>query len=373
MIDLQALAQRAHDAQLSAMDDIEAAAQAAFNALWQYLTDHPDVPPRDAILAIQSGFTGDAAEALAAAFSTLLAASVGPASVEAMPVGDVTLSARNYAHNVTTANQVTAIVRDHAKGVAQARDLAMSLYDGYDPKDGIIRPLEGSARGELPDYLRQLTMDPEARQSLAKIVERGQEQVSRMRSGALRAAYQESLDTWAKGGAENALKRKLEVAVLEKNRYFANRIAQTELARAHQTKVARQIMADEALEVVQVVMNPRHPRTDICDYWANADLHGLGPGCYPKAEAPRPPYHPYCWCSLALRPSLRLSDAGIRQTTAGYLRSMPEEDAARVVGSKDRLARVLNGDDIEDVIDAGKPDAYRTTRVGDAARQSAMP
>jgi hypothetical protein len=40
------------------------------------------------------------------------------------------------------------------------------------------------------------------------------------------------LDAWIAGKGEAALMRKLEVAQREKNRFFASRIAQTELARA---------------------------------------------------------------------------------------------------------------------------------------------
>ena len=54
--------------------------------------------------------------------------------------------------------------------------------------------------------------------------------------------------------------RKLQMAQREKNRYFANRIAQTELARAHQALVAAEFIADDTIDVLEVRINPKHPR-----------------------------------------------------------------------------------------------------------------
>lgn len=45
-------------------------------------------------------------------------------------------------------------------------------------------------------------------------------------------------------------------------------------------------------------LHPRHPKRDICDVHATADLHGLGPGVYPPQSVPRFPPHPHCICYL---------------------------------------------------------------------------
>ncbi|MCK7493257.1 MAG: hypothetical protein MZW92_18825 [Comamonadaceae bacterium] len=70
----------------------------------------------------------------------------------------------------------------------------------------------------------------------------------------------------------------------ERNRYFANRIAQTEIARAHADRVADEFLADPTIEVVEVRMSPSHPVTDICDLFARQDRFGLGPGLYSEAR-----------------------------------------------------------------------------------------
>ena len=176
----------------------------------------------------------------------------------------------------------------------------------------------------------------------------------------------EALKAWEQGKGAQVLKQRLWVAEREKPRYMANRIAQTELARAHQDKVAAQIMADDTITVVQVKLNPRHPLPDICDLHARADLWGLGPGLYPKAKAPKPPFHPHCWCRLVTRPDKTAEVAREREDAVRvWLRTLPAAEAARVLGNRQRLDYVLNGADWERVTQAAVRDEYRLRRVGD--------
>lgn len=296
----QALNARAAQAQQAATATAQALAVAQFNRVWQMLVDDPQLDVQDAVAAVQVEFDGRFVELMAEAFSALLLRSVGTAQVRAMRVGDITLSQHLYRHRRRVQAEVTALVREHAKGVQQAQALAMRLYDGYNPADGIRRPLEGAARARLPKALRTLTADPAARASLQRVVESGQAQAARLKTRGLRAAYEEAFEAWRAGAGQDALRRKLEVALREKNRMYAERIARTELARAHQAEVAEVFMRDASIEVVQVRLNPRHPIADVCDLHARADLYGLGPGCYPKAKAPRPPFHPHCLTGDAL-------------------------------------------------------------------------
>jgi len=124
-------------------------------------------------------------------------------------------------------------------------------------------------------------------------------------------------------------------------------------------------MLDDTISVVQVVMAPKHPLTDICDYHAKANLFGLGPGCYPKAKAPKPVFHPFCRCVVRSRPDLSAAIAReVPGAEAAHLRTLPIGDAARMVGSRDKLQRVLNGTPLDDVLNTGKDPAYHLTRLG---------
>lgn len=352
------------DTQAALARAIEARAQQAYDDLMRLINEGVD--PRKAIRQVQQQFTGDYVGALSEAFSMVLQREITPAHVLALPVGEVVLSKRLHAINAEIQTTVSILIREHAQGLQDARRLALRLYDGYDPGDGIKRPLEGVARADLPRALRELTREPRTRESLTRVMAMGQEQAARLKSETLKAAYGEMVDAWVKGEGQKALEKRLWVAQREKNRYNANRIAQTELARAHQAKVGEEFMADSTIEVVQVRMNPRHPLPDICDLHATADLHGLGPGCYPKGRAPVPPFHPFCWCKLSSRPDKALADATARrQSVQDYLGALPPAEAARIMGSKERLAAVMRGASVDDVVNAGKDPMYRLKRLGE--------
>lgn len=367
---LQSLEARAAQTAAGARSVIDTLALASFERMWRELAAKPGADVRQVIEAAQAEFGGAFADALAQAFGELLQRSITSTEVRALPVGGMSLSRRLYLHTLQTTARVAALIREHAKGVLQARDLALQLYDGYDPAAGVLRPLEGAARADLPQALRALTEDSAARRELTALMVQGQKQAARLKSEPLRAAYLEAIDAWKSGAGQDALRRRLEVAQKEKNRFFADRIAQTELHRAHQAQVAREIMDDDLTTVVQVRMNPTHPRTDICDLHATSDLWGLGPGCYPKEKAPVSPYHPFCRCRLKIKPALDARDA-VRAPNgeASFLRLLGEQKAAEVMGSRERAAAVLSGRPARDVIDAGVPAQYRLSTLEQVAKR----
>lgn len=319
--------------------------------------------------AVQQQFNAAFVQLLAARLNNVPA--TGPRDVwdvrmvREMKVGDVSLSQRLYANASQTAQHVAALVREHAQGKMQARELAIRLYDGYNPKDGIVRPLEGAARAKLPKALKQLTANPIDRAALQQVFEQGQRYAQSLKTEPLKAAYLQALKAWEKGKGAAALERGLEIAHKEKTRYMANRIAQTELARAHQHAVADALMADDTISVVQVQMSASHPVFDVCDLHSKADLWGLGPGCYPKEKAPKPPWHPHCRCRIRSKPSLQAAMA--REAPGGeaaYLRSLPVGDAIKIAGSRARLQRLLNGEKFDDVVNEGRDAMYRLERLG---------
>ena len=220
---------------------------------------------------------------------------------------------------------------------------------------------------KLPKPLRDLLkLDPKLKGSYETLLAEVQQAASILKTGALKAAYTELIDNWIADKGKQSLERKLDVAFKEKTRFHANRIAQTELARAHQDKVGTEFMLDDTISVVQVVMAPKHPLTDICDYHAKANLFNLGPGCYPKAKAPKPVFHPFCRCVVRSRPDLSAVKASeVPGGEAAHLRTLPIGDAARMVGSRAKLQRVLNGTSLDDVLNTGKDQAYHLKRLGD--------
>ena len=89
------------------------------------------------------------------------------------------------------------------------------------------------------------------------------------------------------------------VAVQEKSRYVAERIARTESARAWADGFIARYENDDTVAAYRWEVSSAHPCTDVCDMYANADLWGLGKGIYPKDQCPTLPAHPHCLCYLS--------------------------------------------------------------------------
>jgi len=97
---------------------------------------------------------------------------------------------------------------------------------------------------------------------------------------------------------KKALGKAVERATKAKSRFNAERVSRTEIARAYKEAVNVEMASDSDIVGYRSTLSARHPAPDICDFYANADLHGMGPGVYPKISGPAYPYHPHCTCVL---------------------------------------------------------------------------
>lgn len=347
---------------------VEEAAQASYQTLREAIRQGE--PARDAVAATYAAFVGEYSGIMAGAMTEVLGASVGRASVLAMRVGPVTMAQRLYAHGEEVGRNVAAVVQRHAQGFQDARRLALELYEGYDFRPAGAEPLQISKRNPvLPRYLRQLLEDPDLGDELARYYARVQ--AAGRKTEALRASYLALLDEMEAGRGEEALARRLEVAYQEKVRYHANRIAQTELHRAYAVRQARELMDDTDVEIVQWRLSPTHPQPDICDYFAQVDLYGLGPGLYPKGAAPVAPLHPFCRCYLKFRTDLRLgtvAKARFRpEAGRAFVDGLGLQEGVMVMGSRAKLEAVANGADPMAVFNAARRPEYAIRTVEQAA------
>ena len=216
-------------------------------------------------------FNADAIAGFAEALNAILESSLGVKEIAAYKVGKVKLSDALYANAQAVAATTQQMIERHLQGLHSARELRKALYEGYNFQDDplhIIKP--------LPKYLQ---------------VEFDKFKAAALKTPALRAAYLEAIRKAEAGAGMDEIEKKLRIAFYERNRSFANRIARTELHRNYTDKVARELMEEEQIEYVQIRMSSKHPKTDICDRHAKLDAWGLGPGVYPKADAPKPPFH----------------------------------------------------------------------------------
>lgn len=325
------------------------------------------VSPKDAVTRVLDTFKGEYYEILNSAMTV----ATGGVAVDMSKytAGNVSLSSRLYANSEATSSVVTGIVNKHTRGWADARALALELYEGYgfNPEEPLNLDKPGQA---IPRHLKEaLLPDKTIRKQLSVAYSRAQTRA--LKTGALRAAYSELLDaiekTEGKAGQEY-LAKKLDVAFQEKMRYFSNRIAQTELHRAFAIRQAIDIMQDTDTHYVQWRLNPAHPVEDICDYFAGVDKYGLGPGVYPKELAPVAPAHPFCKCILFRMPAMPEQDHKIvEDADQQYFSDLPPDYARKVAGSAAKLERVQGGDSAWDVHNANIDPIYQVKTVSDVA------
>ncbi len=310
------------------------------------------------LIEVMRTFDGPYVEAMAEAMGEVTGRTVSPEDMRRYIIGEVSLSGRLYHQARATSARVRSLLQDYTRYAHDARKLALDLYDGYGFRD--VETLEPLVR--LPKYRDDAVLNGEMDALMARI------KAAQFKTAPLRAAYLQALEQVLAEAGGDAIDRALDVAVQERYRYFANRIAQTELARARNRQIARELMADDEVEVVQISLSGGH-EVDLCDVFARADRYGLGPGRYPKALAPLPVYHPFCRCVAT--PVLFTSAANARENpdaAAAYLRTLDPQTAARVAGSKAKREEILRGVGWEDMLNRGRPEGYRIGQLGDVDR-----
>lgn len=178
-----------------------------------------------------------------------------------------------------------------------AQELTKRLYDGFNFKGGKeILPAQ-----DIPRYLRDLVnagrkvdgYDAEYR----NLLRRARSALERNQAGPLKAAYEEIIRA-VETRSEKAIDKAVYVATQENTRYYARRIARTELQRAYQDGEFAQWINDDDVVAFQWRTSSKHSDCDICDLYKEADLYGLGKGVFPKDKVPSLPLHPHCMCYL---------------------------------------------------------------------------
>ena len=208
------------------------------------------------------------------------------------------LSKRLHRNARKVQRETAEVIKQSLKRGKSIREIARSIFEGYG-KGGII------ATDKLPKHIERLralkppqSLNDEELAHFKRVIRRTERQVRQNTTPSLRAAYSELIQAVDEGNAID-LSRAVTVAVQEKARYNAERIARTETARAYADGQMLRYKNDEDVVALKWVLSSRHPRYDICDFYANADLYGLGKGVYPKDKFPTLPAHPHCMCRVS--------------------------------------------------------------------------
>ena len=326
--------------------------------------------PRAAVFQVMESFAGEMADTLQTAMGAILGMAIGEASAIPYEISRISLSTRVYAEAADVAGVVQTIVRQHTAGFQDARNLARDLFEGYGFREPGDEPLQINPRNpRLPQYLRRaIVTDPVLSGGIERAL--AQLQVNDLSTPGLRAAYSEALaaiDALETGPGRARLERRLEIAFYERVRYFADRIARTELHRAYSEREARILLDDADVEFVQIRRGALNADPCICSLMTGRNLYGLGTGVYPKRDAPVPPYHPFCRCVMSPWLDLTGRKAGERDDDgdAYFINRLDPSVAGRVMGSQAKADLVRQGAAAEDVASAGRDPAYRIRRMGE--------
>lgn len=204
-------------------------------------------------------------------------------------------------HGTSTAMReaMVSTIGNQIKINATISQLTSALFDGY----GYGRV---TREQDIPKYLqtiatlaRHTNLDEEDKNLLLRATRIAQRNIEGLKDGSnLQIAYK-GLVKAVKAGTGKNLARAVHVAVQEKSREIAARIARTESARAYFEGFIAANQDNDMVVAYQWELGSSHPDVDICDMYAEADMYNLGPGVYPKNAVPALPVHPNCLCMLS--------------------------------------------------------------------------
>lgn len=271
--------------------------------------------------------------------------SISQAMSESWASDDLTLSKRLYRRSSTIRNEVADTIKQALKTNKTVKGLAKSIFDGYG-KGGII------PEASIPKFLSKLSdinisgeATPEAKRKQRELLRSVKGKIARLDTPYVRAAYNE-VAAAVDDGNEVRLQKAIYNATQEKARYHAERIARTENARAYADGQMSRYLDDEDVVAFQWKLSANHPRYDICDFYANADLYGLGKGVYPKDKFPKLPAHPHCMCHIKPMTELDIDvnkrHNNLEQSGLEYIKSLSKKHQEVLLGVNGR-EQVLTG------------------------------
>lgn len=216
------------------------------------------------------------------------------ASAAVWAADGLTLSKRTTRGAKEVTKQAAAVIAEAVKKGQTVQKAALALFDGY----GYGHTLPEQ---DIPDFLKQLTQIARAKDyggaEFHKIIRAVERNLKKLNVQGLKAAYTQVKNAVLSGN-EKRIEKAVYTATQERTRYFARRIARTEMARAYNDGFIAKWAADEDCIAFKWKMSTAHPFCDICDMYAEADLYGMGPGVFPKDKVPTLPVHPNCMCHL---------------------------------------------------------------------------
>lgn len=115
--------------------------------------------------------------------------------------------------------------------------------------------------------------------------------------------------------------------------YNLERLLRTEINRAYTESYVATVAQHPDVIGVRFNLSPNHPKFDICDLYAKANLHGLGAGVYPPGTHPYPA-HPntLSFLTTVFRDEVTEADRADQEQAFDWIRRLPPDEQDLVLG-----------------------------------------
>lgn len=141
-----------------------------------------------------------------------------------------------------------------------------------------------------------------------------------------------------------ALVRRSLTAAENSQRFIYERVLRTEMNRAYTEAFVAAAAGDDDVAGVKFNLSPLHPRVDICDAHAHANLHGMGAGVYPVNGHPYPA-HPQTlsFLTYVFADQITDDDRKGKQTLFEWIAAQPTDRQAGVLGGQGKQQAFATG------------------------------
>lgn len=310
-----------------AIDKASATARARMDAIDRAAADRLSALYRDAAatLAAEIARHADAAgnlrlEVLRELLRQVIAAMAALRVMQRALLGETLLSAAELGAGVWATGPSIPLIAEAAARFAENFVAA----DGLTLSDRLWRLDNGAVQAVAETLRRNVVLGRDASRAAQEFLARGEPVPP---------------DLWARLGLDSAQRLGRTVAetlTTAPDSAYANalRVFRTELNRAHGEAYQHGAGTNPDVIGMRFNLSPSHPRADICDLHAKANLHGLGPGVYPVGRTPWPA-HPntMSYLTAVFRDEVSAADRAGRQTPLDWLRAIGPERQEQVLGA----------------------------------------
>ena len=238
------------------------------------------------------------------AIAASMAAGMGRSSIPLLPEmetpwdpSELTLSEKLHSIHREIHQKIGNIVQQQVRLHNHASDIRKALYDGYNGQK-----TEAVLQQELPqyikgavDFIRRTPFEKTDKECRLRLIRRIERQAKALTSKPLKTAYKELAIQLGKNN-EDGLKRAVYVAVQEKSRYVAERIARTESARAWADGFIARYETDDTVASYRWEVSSAHPVRTYAICMLTRTCGGWERGFIRKTNAR---HFPHCLCYLS--------------------------------------------------------------------------